>query len=142
MTQVDFYILGDNARSDRYHLACRLANKAWQQQRRVYLHVASKSEGHHLDKLLWTIKEDDFLPHGLATSANPDLNPVLIGFGNEVGEEHDVLINLTGDVPEFFSRFERVAELVDRDQETRNAGRTRYRYYRDRGYPLNSYNIQ
>jgi DNA polymerase III subunit chi len=37
-------------------------------------------------------------------------------------------------VPTFFGRFERVAEIIVQDR--RDVGRDRYRFYRDRGYPL------
>ena len=142
MTQVDFYVLGEAAAGDRFLLACRLAEKAWQQGRRVYLHTDSEADSRHLDKLLWTYRDGGFLPHGLAIEADPELNPILIGYGENAGEEHDVLVNLASEVPDFFSRFERVVEPVDRNSAVRAAGRYRYRFYRDRGYPLNSHDIQ
>lgn len=142
MTQVDFYVLAEKATGDRFTLACRLAEKAWQQGRRVYLHTGSEAESLQMDKLLWTYRVGSFLPHGLAIDADPALNPVLIGNGDNAGEEHDVLVNLASEVPGFFSRFERVVEPLDRNTEVRTAGRSRFRFYRDRGYPLNSHDIQ
>ena len=67
---------------------------------------------------------------------------ILIGCG--AVPEHgpwDVLINLTDEVPEFFSQFHRLAELVAADEASRNAGRERFRYYRDRGYELHTHNV-
>ncbi|MCB1868124.1 MAG: DNA polymerase III subunit chi [Gammaproteobacteria bacterium] len=142
MTQVDFYILSEAATGDRFTLACRLAEKIWQQGRRIYLHTDSEAESRHLDRLLWTYREGSFIPHGLADRADPALNPILIGHGDNAGEEHDVLVNLASEVPGFFSRFERVVEPVDSNSAVRLAGRSRYRFYRDRGYPLNSHDIQ
>ncbi|MES9874360.1 MAG: DNA polymerase III subunit chi [Candidatus Sedimenticola sp. 6PFRAG7] len=142
MTQVDFYILDEQARGDRYGLACRITEKAWQQGHRVYLHTNSPAESRHLDKLLWTFREDNFLPHALADEADRGLNPVLIGNSPDSGDEHDVLINLATEVPVFFAKFERVAELIDNDPQIKQEGRQRFRYYRDRGYNLNSHNIK
>jgi DNA polymerase-3 subunit chi len=141
MTRIDFYILGERAPGDRFLLACRLAEKAWQQGHRVYLHTNSQPESQHMDRLLWTFRDGGFLPHGLAGQTDQELTPILIGHGTDAGEEHDVLINLALQVPDFFSRFERLAEPLDRDLEIRNAGRERYRFYRDRGYPLNTHDI-
>jgi DNA polymerase-3 subunit chi len=45
-------------------------------------------------------------------------------------------------VPPFFSRFHRVAELVDGDEEQRRQSRERYRFYRDRGYALENHPIK
>jgi len=53
-----------------------------------------------------------------------------------------VLINLAADVPLFFSRFERVAELVNTDSTVRQQGRSRYSFYKERGYPLRTHEIK
>lgn len=142
MTQVDFYIMAEQAKGDRFLLASRIAEKAFSQGRRVYLHTNSVTESQHLDRLLWSYKEDGFLPHALAGKGDQALNPVLIGNGGDPGDEHDVLINLACEVPAFFSRFERVAELIDNDPEVRSAGRDRFRLYRDRGYTLKTHTIE
>ena len=142
MTRVDFYVLEAQARGDRYVLACRLAEKAWQQGHRVYLHTGSENESRHLDRLLWTYRDGSFLPHGRCGEADAALNPILVGHDTEAGDEHDVLINLATAVPPFFSRFERVAETLDQDPQIRDAGRQRYRFYRDRGYAPETHRIQ
>ena len=53
----------------------------------------------------------------------------------------DVLVNLTDTVPLFFSRFERVVELIGATDGERALGRERYRFYRDRGYPLQTHHL-
>ncbi|MEJ2644677.1 MAG: DNA polymerase III subunit chi, partial [Gammaproteobacteria bacterium] len=53
----------------------------------------------------------------------------------------DVLINLAAEVPLFFSRFERVAELIGNNEENKQQGRQRYRFYKDRGYTLDTHNL-
>jgi DNA polymerase-3 subunit chi len=56
-------------------------------------------------------------------------------------DEHDVLINLADQLPSFFSRFERLIECVDHDPEVKQASRSRFKYYRDHGYPLNTHTV-
>ncbi len=141
MTQVDFYILKDQSAGDRFTMACRLTGKAWQQGHRVYLHTNSDAEAQHLDRLLWTFRQDSFIPHSMFEDADLELNPILIGHQGEVGDEHDVLVNLATEVPHFFSRFQRVAECIDHDAEIKQSGRNRYSFYRDRGYQLKTHEI-
>ena len=141
MTKVSFYILPDGSRSNRFTLACRLADKAYQQGPRVFVHTNSMDEARHMDRLLWTFRDGSFIPHGLIGKAEAAHTPVLIGHGEDAEEEHDILINLNQQVPDFFSRFERVAEPIDQDAEIRKTGRTRYRFYKDRGYPLETHDI-
>ena len=141
MTQIDFYVLDPGMNGNRYTLACRIAEKAWQQGHRVLINTTSVDDAKHMDRLLWTFREQSFLPHGALGEVDAALNPVLIGVAPQAGDEHDVLINLAVEVPGFFSRFQRVAECVDQDQATRQSGRERFRFYRDRGYPLRTHKV-
>ena len=52
------------------------------------------------------------------------------------------MINLSGVVPDFFSRFERVAEIVPFEDTRRASARDNYKFYKDRGYPLNYHRMQ
>jgi DNA polymerase-3 subunit chi len=141
MTRIDFYVLEPEAQSDRFHLACRVAEKAWVAGHRVLIQTSSPQEARHMDTLLWTFRDRSFVPHGLLGEADSETNPILIGHGTDAGGEDDVLINLSSAIPEFFSNFERVIEPVDSDPAVRDASRERYRFYRDRGYPLNNQRI-
>ena len=140
MTRVDFYVLKEGCRGNRFTLAARLAEKAWHHGHRVLICVPDEEQQRHMDRLLWTLRDTSFVPHGLLRQADPELNPVLITL-DDAGEEHDVLINLKADIPDFFSRFERVAECVDHDGQAREESRRRYRFYRERGYPLHTHEI-
>jgi DNA polymerase-3 subunit chi len=141
VTQVDFYVLPEKGRADRYGVVCRLAGKAYAKGHRVYIHGESDAQVRHLDRLLWTFVDASFVPHGLVGEADPELTPVLLGHGRDPEALDDVLINLAPEVPDFFSRFRRVAEVVDPDPQARRAGRERFRFYRDRGYPLHTHEL-
>lgn len=145
MTRVDFYILGQSSQDGRLTLACRLAEKAVSQDHEVLINTNTEDEGRRLDELLWTFSQGSFLPHRLLAEpeAADEGEPVAIGTGHEPPAEGrwDLLINLAREVPEFFSQFARVAELVDADEENKSAGRDRFRYYRERGYELRTHNV-
>jgi len=53
----------------------------------------------------------------------------------------DVLVNLQAQHPPFFSRFRRLIEIVGVDEEDKAAARIRYRFYRDRGYEIKSFDV-
>ena len=143
MTQVDFYVLTSDQDDARLELACRIANKAMQLDHHVFINTGSEHESKRLDDLLWTFSQGSFVPHRIVTQgADPGLEPVLIGYGVEPATSRwNLMINLAGDVPAFFSRYERVAEVVDNDQARRELGRERFRFYRDRGYPLQTHQL-
>jgi DNA polymerase-3 subunit chi len=141
MTRIDFYILEQQHTEARQRFACRLAEKAWQQGHRVYIHTGGAEQSRRLDELLWSYRVESFTPHSLDDAAAADAAPVHIGHGGEPRHHDEVLINLAPEVPLFFSRFERVFELVDQHTESRQQGRERFRFYRDRGYPLGNHTI-
>ncbi len=140
MTQVDFYILADDAPKARPLLTCRLTEKAWKQGHRVFINTDSPQQLGELDDLLWTFRAGSFIPHGVYTEPDAE-QPVSLGHGVEPEGYTDVLVNLSADVPGFFSRFDRVAELVGADDASRTAARERYRFYQDRGYTLNTHKL-
>ena len=153
MTRVDFYVLKTGSARQRSVFACRLAEKAFGLGHRIYLHTASGSDTNQLDSLMWTFRDGSFVPHLPMGDSSGDHSagdqssgqdsdgdtPIHIGHGSEPGHHSDLLINLADEVPLFFSRFERVAEIVAAD--TRDIARDRFRFYRDRGYSLETHTI-
>jgi DNA polymerase-3 subunit chi len=143
MTQVDFYILPGTDLQQRMQFACRLTDKAYRLGHRVYIHTQSAQQTGQLDDLLWTFQQSSFIPHAVfQTTGDGDAPPVQLGHDGEPDASHEVLINLAREVPLFFSRFERVAELIDGDDDTRRQGRRRYSFYKERGYPLRTHEIR
>jgi DNA polymerase-3 subunit chi len=144
VTQVDFYILESDSEDARLRLACTLADKAMQQSQNVFINSDSDAQARKLDELLWTFSQGSFIPHRIVLHElpTPPKEQVIIGLRQPpTGDRWDVMINLAADVPEFFSRYARVAELVDGDATRREQSRERYRFYRDRGYKLNTLKV-
>ncbi|HQQ62810.1 MAG TPA: DNA polymerase III subunit chi [Pseudomonadales bacterium] len=139
MTRVDFYILPQADESARLQYVCRLADKAWQLGNRILIHTVSNDAAQQMDRALWTFRPDSFVPHDVLPAMQ--LSPVHIGSGEDSGGHHDLLINLGATIPGFFSRFERVAEVVTQEPAQLAQSRERYRFYRERGYALEIHNI-
>lgn len=142
MTRIDFYVLPEGSRSDSALLACRLAEKAYSRGHRIFIHTASREQAETLDRLLWTFRQDSFLPHAISGTELAAVSPIQIGHGVEPAGDCDVLLNLDEAVPEFFSRFHRVAEPVGNDEPARQRARDHYRYYKERGYPLETHRLK
>ena len=134
MTRVDFYLLARQQAEERMRFACKLVNTLYRRGRSLYLHAADESAARGLDDLLWSYSPSAFLPHGLLGSA--DAERIAIGWRDDPAGYQDVMINLSLSVPEFFSRFERVVEVVAPVPEIREPLRESWKFYQDRGYPL------
>lgn len=99
MTRVDFYSLKEPSRGDRFLLACRLVERIHADGHRIFIQVPDREQARHLDRLLWTFRQQSFLPHGLANDSDRAFTPILIGHDEDPGEENQVLINLCAEVP-------------------------------------------
>lgn len=145
MTRIDFYQI-DNDEAPLL-FACRLIEKAYRQGHRIFVYTASDRQSAELDDLLWTFRPERFIPHarqsgGEATGkAAGEAAPIQIGHQGEP-DHQDVLVNLSNRVPEFFSRFDRVAEVVPLDENSRDAARQNYKFYKDRGYILDYHQMK
>jgi DNA polymerase-3 subunit chi len=141
MTRVSFYVLKTANVDERQAFACRLAEKAYSQGHQIYIHANSADEAQQLDQALWQFRADSFIPHEIMSTEQSNDSPVLIGHDTSPPRLMDVLINLADEQPLFFSQFERVAEVIDANEHIKQAGRTRYQFYKHRGYQLESHNI-
>jgi DNA polymerase-3 subunit chi len=62
--------------------------------------------------------------------------PVLVGVAPNAPETTGLMINLAKEPPEQYQRLARLAELVGQDESSRQAGRERYRHYREQNLTL------
>ncbi|MDO8294664.1 MAG: DNA polymerase III subunit chi [Gallionella sp.] len=133
MTKVDFY----TGSEDKLRTACQLSHKAMQNGVRVALSTPDAATADALDKLLWQFPATAFIPHYSSDAEEAEQCPVVLNSGNDRFPHYDLLISLHDECVSFFSRFERVIEIVSQDAEDSRLGRERYKFYKDRGYELN-----
>jgi DNA polymerase-3 subunit chi len=126
----------------RLLFACRLIEKAYKQKHRIYVHAEDRAMAHQLDEMLWTYREDSFLPHNLHGEGPEPPPPIQIGFENAPEKHRDILINLNPQIPEFHPQFARVLELIVNDAAAQEMGRERYRFYRTQGFEINTHKLQ
>ena len=137
MTSVDFYF---NA-ADKLQVACRLAGKALAQGKRLLIYAPQADTAQSIDRLLWTWPATGFVPHCRAGDALAADTPVLIADAADAAARCDILLNLARETPPAFERFERLLEVVARDDGDRQAARERYRFYRERGYRVANHDL-
>jgi len=132
VTRIDFY----TGSTDKLRTACQLSHKAMQNGVRVLLSAPDEATANALNKLLWHYPATAFIPHCRSDAGEAEQMPVAIHHGDGKFPHHDLLISLHGECLPFFSRFERVIEIISTDAEDSRLGRERFKFYRDRGYEL------
>jgi len=132
MTKVDFY----TGSKDKLRTACQLSHKAMQNGIRTVICLPDENTRNALDKLLWHFPPTAFIPHCMSEAEEAEKMPVVMNLGNDKLPHFDLLISLHHECLPFFSRFERVIEIVGNEADEKQKGRDRFKYYKDRGYEL------
>jgi DNA polymerase-3 subunit chi len=137
MTRIDFY----TGSTDKLRTACQLSHKAIQNGLHTVISLTDAASCDTLDRLLWHYPDTAFIPHARCDADDAEQTPVLLCCGEEKFPHHDLLISLHDECMPFFSRFDRVIEIVGTSEEESRLGRERYTFYRDRGYELRHFDL-
>ncbi len=138
MTKIDFY----TGSEDKLRTACQLSHKAMQNGLRVLLHAPDAATAEALDSLLWHYPATAFIPHCRCDEAGAADMPVVLGHDGAALPHGELLISLHSACLPFFSRFERLIEIVGQDAEDVRLGRERFGFYRDRGYEMRHFDLR
>ena len=136
MTEVAFYT---NV-SDETHLMGKLLSKAHNVGRKLHISVRNERHSEKIRKGLYGTEPTSFF--GISSSPHDvhDLTSAIISYTPDYGH-NDIIINLTSEIPDNFSAFKRVIEIVSPDEENISAARNRYRWYKDRGYSIATHKL-
>jgi len=137
MTQIDFYTHVE----DRLRIACQLSAKAFSQGLKVTVFCPDPETVHRFDRLLWMAPATGFVPHCAPEDPLAGETPVIVDCQGDKLLHDEVLINLRPEWPPFFGRFQRLIEIVTREDGDRNMARERFRFYRDRGYEIRTHDL-
>ena len=141
MTTIDFYILKTSSAPKHDLFACKLTEKIYKNGHSLFINTRDLKQGQQFDAMLWTFRELSFIPHSLKNHANNDQVQLAYDITPDEQHTHCVLLNLADQVPKFFSSFPRVAEIVSQSGEQKKYARERFKFYRDRGYKINTHDI-
>ncbi|MES2579155.1 MAG: DNA polymerase III subunit chi [Pseudomonadota bacterium] len=138
MTRIEFY---SNV-ADKQHLLISLVEKALLKHRQVTVFTEDVKSATDVSNDLWQLQPASFLPHVMAEHTHAARTPIIIACKkNAAGQmdeviQDELLINLTEQEPQFFSRFTHLIEIVGNDESDKLSARQRYKFYRDRGYEI------
>jgi DNA polymerase-3 subunit chi len=139
--RVDFYLLAGSGAEEPSLIVCRLLEKAYLRGHRVFVYCSNQQEAEKLDELLWTFKDNSFIPHNLQGEGPEPPPPIQLGFQDEPRGFNDILINLHSEIPKFYTRFRRIIEVVANNDSAKELSRTHYREYRANQCELQTHEI-
>jgi DNA polymerase III subunit chi len=137
MTKITFL----HGARDRLQATAAWLGNASSEGRMVLVYVPADERGEQLDRLLWTSTSTGFVPHCRAGDGLAAETPIILASALDQPLHDECLLNLSDEVPPGFSRFKELVEIVSVADGDRLPGRERFRFYRERGYPLEARDI-
>ncbi len=132
MTKVNFH----TGIPDRLDYAWRWLFKAVKANAKVVVYDNDATRLAQLSDYLWQHQPTEFLPHVMAADPLAASTPIVLTSNDQNLPHHDILLNLSDQLPPFFSSFERLEEFSPQEGDGLVAARKRYKFYNDHGYPL------
>lgn len=143
--RVDFYLLKSPTISASQDFICKLVEKVYKQNHRLYIHVNDQPQAKLIHDVLWTFNDISFIPHAINHDMNAEVAqqiPILIGYTNQCTTHNELLLNLTTQVPKFFDQFQRIIEVVPQQTEVQQISRENYKFYRAQGCELFTHDLK
>lgn len=137
MTQIDFY----THVPDKLRAACQLSAKAFSRGLKVTVFCPDAETANRFDRMLWSAQPTGFVPHCAPDDPLAAETPVIVDCRGDNLLHDEVLLNLRPECPTFFSRFQRLIEIVGLEDKDRDGARARFRFYRDRGYEIRTHDL-
>jgi DNA polymerase IIIc chi subunit len=131
-------IFHDTAASEHDRRIFEITEEAYGRRENVVIYAGSESRAAEIDRFLWILKQESFIPHGILKGyADSVAVPVSVvtqewnpcGSAILIADGHCSL--------EYASGFRIIHEFVDRSSPAKQeACRERFRRYRDKGIPV------
>ena len=124
---------------------CRLIRKIYAAQANLVV-KANSDVLKVLDQELWSFSKVDFIPHCFVQESFEIVNlcPVVLTDTIEYLDKlphHEVLLNIGEEIAQGYEKFEKVIEVVGREESDKIKARLRWRYYAQRGYPISKHEV-
>ena len=134
MTRVEFFFNVE----DKLKKLVELSEQAVEKNLRLTILMRDETAAQTAQQYFWQ-QSAVFLPNCGTTDVLAKQAPIIIDCHADASIQDDVLISLQHPQPTIFSRFKRLIEIVGTDEADKVLARSRYKFYRDRGYEIRSY---
>ena len=138
--QVLFHHFEKTSGRDLLVYICRLVEKGYKQgSKPIYIHFDSENEAKEFDSLLWTFRQESFVPHTILGNPEQEKTPVIIGWDSNQIETAEALINVSKEIPRASKSTSKIHEIVGNDENKKNKAREKWKAYKANGSIVKAY---
>jgi len=121
----------------------QILEKILASNKRAILFFDNEEKLKELDRTLWTLGKNSFLPHATANDPRQDEQPVYLTMTEENPCKAEFIVNLSRIVPKFMSDFDRYMDMFDgNDDAELTAARSRWKQLAAEGHDLTYFQQQ
>ncbi len=138
--EIIFYVLASGSQHERQDFACKLIEKIYRNGEFCYVLTDNPEQASEINTLLWTFRAGSFVPHQLFQEGLPiHVNTILIGGTQLPDTRPKIIVNLSSHFPDTRAPTERILEILDSSEASKQAGRQRYRQYLQTGFHITTH---
>ena len=137
MSRIDFY----THVAEPQNFACLLAATVIRKRSRMLVVCDSEQQLGVFSRQLWSFRDTCFVPHCVLDAEEAVDTPIWLTVHLPDELRHPVLLNLGSRLLDRVDRFDRVLEIVGRDEALLESARLRFKTYRECGYSIEHHNM-
>ena len=141
-TNVLFHHFESIERKDFLIYVCKLIEKGYKQNiNPIYIKTDTQKQAEELDKILWTFRQESYIPHTLVDQDSNNTQPVQIGWIDNEIEDAEAIINLSDGMPDISNDLKKIHEIIDNIDEKKEKARERWKKYKSIGFNIKAYKV-
>ena len=129
-------------RKDFLIYVCKLIEKGYKQNiNPIYIKTDTQKQAEELDKILWTFRQESYIPHTLVDQDSNNTQPVQIGWIDNEIEDAEAIINLSDGMPDISNHLKKIHEIIENIDEKKEKARERWKKYKSIGFNIKAYKV-
>jgi DNA polymerase-3 subunit chi len=136
MPSIVFYQLDTESQDDINNIICDLCYSFYKNNRNIYILCPDLDYCHQLDEYIITYQKNNFFPYNLLGEGPIPPAQICIGHSETNKLKYDILINLHSIIPNNFTKYREIIELVAKNTTTRALSREHYKHYHKFSYNI------
>ena len=141
-TNVLFHHFESIERKDFLIYVCKLIEKGYKQNiNPIYIKTDTQKQAEEQDKILWTFRQESYIPHTLVDQDSNNTQPVQIGWIDNEIEDAEAIINLSDGMPDISNHLKKIHEIIENIDEKKEKARERWKKYKSIGFNIKAYKV-
>jgi DNA polymerase-3 subunit chi len=141
-TNVLFHHFESIEKKDFLIYVCKLIEKGYKQNiNPIFIKTDTQEQAEELDKILWTFRQESYIPHAIVNLDINNTQPVQIGWMDHEIKDAEAIINLSEGMPDITNHLKKIHEIIENIDKKKEKARERWKKYKSIGFNIKAYKV-